>query len=357
MTQVQRTLEVRCTLFGTAFRMKRVILVGIFVAIVLAAGWWWRYQFSPPTEFGERYQVVVGWPQLPEGMTIGQVAGVDVDGQGRVFIFRRADKVWDSAVVDPDVIAAPTVLVLDGASGQLLAAWGENRFVMPHGLTVDHEGYIWLTDVGLHQIFKFDADGNLLLTIGEAGVSGSDESHFNRPTDVAVAANGSFYVSDGYVNSRVVKFAADGRYLLSWGTHGDATGAFDVPHSLALDAQGRVYVADRGNGRVQIFTADGRYLDTWQDRRWLGRPWAIRIGSDGTIYVVDGGDQQTWLPDRAQILQLTANGTVIGSFGSFGADPGQFIWPHAIGIAGDGAVYVGEVSTGMRIQKFEPVQE
>lgn len=221
----------------------------------------------------------------------------------------------------------------------------------------DHEGYVWLTDVGLHQVFKFDAEGNLFLTIGEAGVPGADERHFNRPTDVAVAADGSFYVSDGYVNSRVVKFDADGRYLLSWGNFGDGPGEFNVPHSLALDAQGRVYVADRGNGRVQIFATDGRYLDTWQDRRWLGRPWAIRIRPDGAIFVVDGGDQHEWLPDRARILQLSPEGEVVGGFGAYGLEPGQFIWPHAIGVAADGAVYVGEVYTGRRVQKFEQIQE
>lgn len=100
-----------------------------------------------------------------------------------------------------------------------------------------------------------------------------------------------------------------------------------LPHSLALDAQGRVYVADRGNGRVQIFDADGRYLGTWQDRRWLGRPWAIRIRSDGAIFVVDGGDQHEWLPDRARILQLSPEGEVVGGFGAYGLEPGQFIWP------------------------------
>jgi peptidylamidoglycolate lyase len=334
--------------------MKRYFLLGaLIIAGMLVAGWFVMRQFSPPAAFGTSYQVVSGWPQSPDGMITGQVAGVDVDGQGRVFIFRRADKVWNSETFDPGLIAAPTVLVVDGVSGKLLVAWGENRFVMPHGLTIDHKGNVWLTDVGLHQVFKFDAEGKLLLTLGEAGIPGMDETHFNRPTDVAVAADGTLYVSDGYVNSRVVKFAADGRYLTSWGSYGDASGEFDVPHSIALDGKGRLYVADRGNARVQIFDGDGRYLDTWQDRRQLGRPWAIRIASDGTIYVVDGGDQPTWLPDRARILQLTADGMVVGSFGSFGTDPGQFVWPHTIGVADDGALYVGEV----RVQKFEPIQE
>lgn len=338
--------------------IKRYIILGLFVVTgIVVAGWLAMRQFSAPPAFGGVYQVVPDWPHLPEGMATGQVAGVDVDEQGRVIIFRRADKVWNSATFDPAVIPVPTVLVVDGERGELLAAWGENQFVMPHGLTVDDEGYIWLTDVGLHQVFKFDIDGNLLLSVGEAGVSGADETHFNQPTDVAVAADGSFYVSDGYQNSRVVKFAADGRYLLAWGSFGNAPGEFDVPHSLAVDAQGRVYVADRSNARVQIFDEDGRYLDAWQDRRGLGRPWAIRIGPEGAIYVVDGGDQPTWLPDRGRILQLSPDGEVVSSFGAFGTEPGQFIWPHAIGIADGGDVYVGEVSTGMRIQKFEPVQE
>jgi hypothetical protein len=107
-----------------------------------------------------------------------------------------------------------------------------------------------------------------------------------------------------------------------------------------------------GNSRIQIFDANGHFLDEWKDRRRIGRPWAVRVGSDDFFYVVDGGDQGAYPPERARVLKLDANGRVVDSFGSYGRDPGQFIWPHAIALDDDGAIYVGEVSTGMRVQKF-----
>jgi peptidylamidoglycolate lyase len=222
---------------------------------------------------------------------------------------------------------------------------------MPHGLTIDDENNIWLTDVGLHQVFKFDHDGNLLMALGVRGVPGDDSTHFNMPTDVAVAPDGSFYVSDGYVNSRVTKFSKDGKFITSWGIKGADPSQFDVPHSLALDSQGRVYVADRGNARLQVFDGNGQFLAEWNGSR-LGRPWAVRIDPVGDIFVVDGGDQNGFWPDRARILKLSPGGEVLASFGSYGKAPGDFIWPHTIAIGPDGAIYVGEVGIGMRVQKF-----
>lgn len=222
---------------------------------------------------------------------------------------------------------------------------------MPHGLTIDGEDNIWLTDVGLHQVFKFDRAGNLLMTVGERGVPGEDEAHFNMPTDVAILQDRSFYVSDGYVNSRITKFSEDGVYLTSWGTRGASAGQFDVPHSTTLDSQGHLYVADRGNARIQIFDENGQFIKEWKDPL-LGRPWAVRIDATGNIFVIDGGDQNEFWPDRARVLKLDAEGNILASFGSYGKEPGQFIWPHTIAIGPDGALYVGEVATGMRIQKF-----
>jgi peptidylamidoglycolate lyase len=222
---------------------------------------------------------------------------------------------------------------------------------MPHGLTIDAEDNLWLTDVGLHQVFKFDPSGNLLMILGERGVSGNDAAHFNLPTDVAVAPDGSFYVSDGYGNSRIVRYSPEGEFLDEWGAKGTAPGQFDVPHGLALDAQGRVYVADRGNARLQIFDGTGKFLAEWKGAQ-LGRPWAVRIGTDGSVYVVDGGDQPVLFPDRARILKFDASGNLLAWFGSYGQEPGQFTWPHAIALAPNDALYVGEVSTGMRVQKF-----
>lgn len=298
------------------------------------------------------YRVVHGWPQLPPGELLGQVSGVGVDSRGTVIVFRRAQRTWPlDGVLSTDSIDAPTILLFDAASGRQVGAWGAGRFAMPHGLTVDHEDNVWVTDVALHQVFKFTRDGVLLLALGERGVPGDDSLHFNRPTDVAVAPDGSFYVSDGYRNSRVVRFSGDGRYLFSWGRKGSGPGEFDVPHGIARDAAGQVYVADRNNARIQVFDSVGRFIAEWKGPE-LGRPWAVRVGHAGDVYVVDGGDQPTTPPDRARILRLTRQGRVLESFGSFGNHDGQFVWPHAIAVAMDGTVYVGDVSTGMRVQKF-----
>ena len=296
------------------------------------------------------YKVVHGWPLLPEGIILGQVSGVGVDSHNHVFAFRRAEKSWsDNLTLETN--PAATVMMFDSATGNLVAAWGENAFVMPHGLTVDRQNSIWLTDVDLHQVFKFDHSGKLLLSVGERGVPGLDGSHFNRPTDVAIADDGSFYVSDGYVNSRVAAFSPEGRFLFEWGVKGSGPGQFDVPHGIALDSSGMLYVADRGNARVQVFDKQGKYIAEWKGKQ-LGRPWAIRAAPDGYIYVVDGGDQHITPPNSASVRRVEPNGRVVDSFGRFGNYDGQFVWPHCIAIGKDGAIYVGDVKTGMRVQKF-----
>jgi DNA-binding beta-propeller fold protein YncE len=170
-----------------------------------------------PAAASGRYQVVHGWPVLPAGEVLGPVAGVGVDSKDNVFVFRRGDRVaLRSGDFDLTPIPRPTIWLFDGRTGAVLAQRGSKTFAMPHGLAVDRQDNVWLTDVAYHQVYKFTHDGHLLLTIGERGVPGSDEAHFNRPTDIAVAEDGSFYVSDGYRNSRVVKFAADGKFLFQW---------------------------------------------------------------------------------------------------------------------------------------------
>lgn len=332
---------------------KWLVVVVIGVAVNAAAIWGLALAFSATPARGEPYELVSDWPRLPAGLVLGQVPGVGVDSAGQVFVFRRADRVWQGEALGLDTIAAPAVLVFDGESGGLVGQWGAGTFVMPHGLTVDAQDNLWLTDVGLHQVFKYDRAGQQLLALGEAGVPGSDEAHFNQPTDVAVAPDGSFYVSDGYGNARIVHFAADGTRLGEWGAFGSGPGEFDTPHGLALDAEGRLYVADRGNARLQVFDSAGNYLTAWAGRH-LGRPWAVRVGADGAVYVVDGGDQPLFFPDRARLLKLDPAGQVLASFGAFGDAPGQFIWPHTLAWGPGGALYVGEVSTGMRVQKFVP---
>jgi peptidylamidoglycolate lyase len=222
-------------------------------------------------------------------------------------------------------------------------------FAMSHGVGVDRQDNVWLTDVALHQVFKYTHDGRLILALGERGVSGDDSMHFNQPTDVAVAADGSVYVSDGYVNSRVVQFAGNGRFVRQWGMKGTAPGQFDLPHGIALDSEGRVYVADRGNARVQIFDPKGRFLKEWKGSAF-GRAFDVAVATDGTVFIADGGDIPDDEPDRSTIVVVRQDGTVIERFGRYGLYDGQFFRAHDLAVAPDGSIYVGDA--GARVQKF-----
>jgi peptidylamidoglycolate lyase len=296
-----------------------------------------------------QHEVVPGWPTLPEGHVLGLCAGVGVDGQNRVFVFHRSGRKWSNPF-PKEPIPQPTVSVFDGASGELLSSWGANRFIMPHGLTVDHEGNLWLTDVGLHQVFKCTPEGKVLLTLGEAGVPGADHAHFNLPTDVAVLRDGSFYVSDGYKNTRVLKFSAEGKFEFEWGAKGKGNGEFNLPHGIAIDTQGRVYVCDRENERIQVFDAKGGFLDVWKGPQ-LGKPYGIETGPNGHLFIIDGGSPSLKRELRGKAVELDTQGTVIDTFGGFGEAPGEFQLGHDIAVGPDGAVYVAE-GTGARVQKF-----
>jgi DNA-binding beta-propeller fold protein YncE len=180
------------------------------------------------------------------------------------------------------------------ANGTLVASFGAGMFLVPHGIDVDRDGNVWVTDDGLsapaakgHQVFKFSPDGKLLLTLGKPGVAGSGPDAFNRPSDVLVAPNGDVFVADGHggaSNARIVKFNAQGKFIKEWGRKGSAAGDFDTPHSLAMDSQGRLFVADLRNFRVQIFDQDGRYLAEWKQ---FGMPGGLYIDGRDTLYVAD----------------------------------------------------------------------
>lgn len=295
------------------------------------------------------HEVVPDWPKLPEGHVLGLCAGVGVDAQNRVFVFHRSGRKWSNPF-PTEPIEKPTVSVIDGATGELLRSWGENRFIMPHGLAVDHEGNLWLTDVGLHQVFKCTPEGKVLLTLGERAKPGNDHSHFNLPTDVAVLSDGSFYVSDGYKNTRVMKFSAGGKFEFEWGAKGKGAGEFNLPHGIAVAAQGRVIVCDRENERLQVFDAKGGFLHVWKGPQ-IGKPYGIEIGPGGHLFVIDGGSPSLKPAERGKAVELDAEGSVIDTFGSFGSGPGQFQLGHDIAVGPDGAVYVAE-GTGARVQKF-----
>jgi peptidylamidoglycolate lyase len=295
-----------------------------------------------------KYHVVHGWPVLPDNEVLDEVSAVAVDSHNNVFILTRAGRKWpDSDVLDQTSIAAPTVFLFDGRTGRLLAKWGEKVFALPHSITVDAADNVWIADTALHQIFKFSHEGKLLLTIGERGVPGTDTSHFNRPSDVAVERNGTFYVSDGYGNNRVIKFAGNGKFLLQWGTKGKEIGEFDLPHAIALDGSDRVYVVDRNNHRIQLFDSQGKYLGAWSGPPFVS-PQDVKISGDGSAYVVEGGNSMP--PDESGILVMQS-GSVRERIGRFGNYDGQFLDPHWVAVAKDGALYVADFA-GRRVQKF-----
>ena len=277
---------------------------------------------------GMHYKVDPGWPTLPPGWNFGEVAGVAADAKGHVFVFHRGEH--------PIMEFTP--------EGRLVRSWGEGLFIRPHAIRVDPEGNIWTVDNDTHQVLKMDPSGRIRMVVGRRGQSGETEETFNRPTDVAFAANGDFYVSDGYVNSRVVRFSKEGRYITAWGKKGDGEGEFNLPHSVAVDRQGRVYVGDRENYRLQVFDANGKFLTQWKH---VGSPWGLDMQPDQTLFIADGHN------DR--ILKVTLEGKVLGAFGKNGRMPGELNFVHHLGVDSVGNIFASEIKN-QRVQKFSPAK-
>ena len=282
------------------------------------------------------YEVVHGWPQLPAGYAFGQVTGIGLDSHHHVFVFHRGE---------------PPVMCFEAATGKLVKSWGAGMIGKAHGLAVDRSDNVWLTDIGRHQVFKFSHDGDLLMAVGVRDTPGLDGTHLNQPTDVAIAPTGEIYVSDGYGNSRIAKFSADGKFISDLGHKGSGPGEFDTPHGIAVDEAGRVYVADRANARVQIFDTSGKYITEWKSAD-IGRPWDIYVGQDGLFYIMDGGDMKPAPPDRGRVVLVNRDGQKVDEFGAFGSYDGEFYWGHALAVSKNGDVYATDVHLGMRAQKF-----
>ena len=243
------------------------------------------------------YRMVDDWVKLPGGRVIGAVGDTTVDPDGEhIWAVLRCDagpEHFGSECLDSDLDS----VIKFRPDGTVAESFGSGMFIWPHGIDVDPDGNVWVTDaVGEqrtpagtrgHIVVKFSPTGEVLMTLGTHGEAGGGRGHFNAPADVVVADDGSIFVADGHAdrtNNRVVKFAADGTYLKEWGRTGYAPGEFRTLHAIALDNEGRLFVADRSNNRIQIFDQEGEFLAQWTQ---FGRPSGISFDAHGRIYVAD----------------------------------------------------------------------
>ncbi len=324
------------------------------------------------------YDLVAGWPQnyCGDGYQIGSTAGIWAESPDRVIIFNRGclpvlkDKPggggggefipernasgYDLSQKDPSRHPRwdHVVSVVD-RNGKLIESWEQHNklFVRPHRVLVnpyDQQRHIWLVDDGAHAIYKFTRDGKTLVqTIGTPMQAGDDQTHFARPTDIAWLPDGTFFVSDGYVNTRVVKFDKDGKFLMTFGQRGTPPNEtrpsyMNTVHAISIDKNRRVYVSDRSNSRVQVFDENGKFLEAWPNVR---RPYSFLLTEDQHLWVADGITQK--------FTKFDLNGRLLYSWGTFGAFPGGFWGVHQFHTDSEGNLYTADVHVG-RPQKFRP---
>lgn len=296
------------------------------------------------------YEVVADWPKRPAGLAWEAVSGCWVDEQDRVWLHTRA---------------TPSIQVFS-ADGHYLFGWSGSQPGGAHHMKMDREGNVWLADLASHTVCKYRRDGTLLLTLGTPGESGRDAAHLHAPTDMAIAANGDIFVSDGYGNARIMHYDRDGRWLKSWGGIGSGPGEFSLPHAIAIDSRDRLYIADRNNVRIQVHDTGGRLLDSWAN---IIVPWGFWMTRDDNLWVC-GSTPMHWTddpdypgfplgcpPKDQVVMRFTPDGRV-GQIWSApkGPDgeeqPGELNWLHCLAFDSGGNLYCGDIE-GRRLQKFQ----
>ncbi len=323
------------------------------------------------------YELVENWPEniCGEGYQVGSTAGIWAESPDRVFIFQRGClpvlKTEDSGggpgglvperntssydLSQKDPARHPRwdhVLYVVDKQGKMIESWEQHnaKFVRPHRVLInpyDPEKHVWLVDDGAEMIYKFTHDGKTLVqSWGEFRVRGNDDKHFGRPTDIAWLPDGTFFVSDGYVNTRVVKFDKDGKYLMAWGQKGTPPekrpGYMNTVHAIAVDKARRVYISDRANDRIQIFDENGKFIEEWPN---ILRPYSVLLAENQHFWVSSGTTQK--------FTQYDPSGKLLSSWGTFGAFPGGFWGVHQFSVDSEGALYTADVHVG-RPQKFVP---
>lgn len=257
-----------------------------------------------PNSAPNLYRVDEGWAKLPPGRKWGAAVGVDIDRDGKsVWVFDRCATADDCSGSN----LAP-IQKFD-ASGNLVASFGAGMFIYPHGLFIDRDDNVWVSDGRAkngkgHAVMKFSPSGKLLMTLGKPGVAGDGPDTFNAPSDIYVMANGTIFIADGHggdTNARIVKLDKNGKFIKAWGKKGTGPSEFDQPHGLAMDSAGRLFVADRGNSRIQIFDQDGKFLAEW---RQFGRPSGVFINKKDIIYVADSTSNEMTNPGYKQGIRI-----------------------------------------------------
>jgi len=316
-----------------------------------ATGAEWQPPPYPRVTLSTCYEVDPDWPRRPENVLWGRTPGIAVDDKDQVWVFTRA---------------YPPVQVYT-TGGKFVRAWGDDLITMTpkglgsHQIEIDGRGHVWLVDAPGNVVMECTPDGKLLRTLGTRGEAGCDETHFDRPTDVAIAPDGQVFVTDGYGNARVVHFDAAGEFVKAWGKLGTGPGEFSIPHSIVLDSKGQIYVADRNNARVQVFDQNGRFLDQWQN---LLVPWGLWISAEDEIWVCGSSpmgwreeDDNLGCPPKDQLfMKFDTTGRLLQLWTApKGVDdeekPGELNWVHGIALDSQGNIYVGDIM-GERAQKF-----
>jgi len=307
------------------------------------------------------YDVDPTWPKRPEHVSDeGWVSGMAIDAEDQVWFFRKG----------PDPVQVYT------AEGDFVRTWGKDQFINPHHLRIDHEGNVWVADFGQHIVQKYTPEGEHLMTLGVRGEKGTDETHFNMPTDMAITKSGDIFVTDGYGGGgtqRVVHFTKDGTFVKSFGSAGTTPGQFVVAHAIGVDSKGVIYIADRNSGRIQLFDQEGKFLDQWSN---VLMPWGMSVTRDDQLLVC-GSSPHWWFrhgvhPEYKDqlFMRFAPNGRVLQTWtmplGDIGTNkdmpetsnlkPGETVGAHCIVQDSQGNVYVGDIY-GQRAQKFIPISK
>ena len=291
--------------------------------------------------FSGQLEEVAGWLMLPAGWRLRGASGVAVDSKGRVYIAHRGEH--PLFVVDRDGHLLNTIAEQHLPATNMILPTGKPARPEPmhwlHGLWLDRQDNIWVTEIGRNVVLKFSQEGRLLLTLGTSGQSGEGPNLFHQPTGVGIGPNGDVYISDGYGNSRVARFSSTGKYKSAWGRKGPKPGEFDLPHGITVGPDGKVYVAERLNNRVQVFDPDGRFLT-----QWSGLPGAdaIRLTPDGHAYVASADNTRTF-------QRLSMDGT----HRELVAIRAEMGYPHTFCFDQEGSLYAAD-PLEHTVRKFRP---